>query len=110
PFMHACCPRRPQVALRGLRPSFPPQTPPDFRRLAERCWQADPRSRPTFEAVLAELQRMSAAFEAAAASANSRAASAASKRRSPLLWTAGGGGGGGTGGGGGYWDNAATFG
>lgn len=33
------------VALRGLRPVLPPHTPPSYRRLAERCWQAEPRQR-----------------------------------------------------------------
>ncbi|KAG2495033.1 hypothetical protein HYH03_006965 [Edaphochlamys debaryana] len=57
------------VAVQGLRPELPPDTPPDFRRLAESCWHADPRRRPTFEKVLARVQgmRQRAAAEAAAA-------------------------------------------
>ncbi|EFJ47232.1 hypothetical protein VOLCADRAFT_92279 [Volvox carteri f. nagariensis] len=34
-----------QVAFQGLRPVLPPHTPPDYRSLAESCWQADPRKR-----------------------------------------------------------------
>ncbi|GIL97177.1 hypothetical protein Vretimale_2919 [Volvox reticuliferus] len=70
-----------QVALRGLRPVFPPHTPPDYQALAERCWHADPKKRPAFESILAELQRMREevvrAEEAAAAAAEAAREAAA---------------------------------
>ncbi|KAG2440276.1 hypothetical protein HXX76_004388 [Chlamydomonas incerta] len=54
------------VALRGLRPVLPPHTPPDYRALAERCWQSEPRQRPTFQEILEELHRMRHAAESEA--------------------------------------------
>ena len=56
----------PQMALGQLivfkhkRPSFPKDTPPPFRALAERCWHPKASSRPTFQAILDELQRIKA--------------------------------------------------
>ncbi|KXZ53722.1 hypothetical protein GPECTOR_6g639 [Gonium pectorale] len=51
-----------QVALQGRRPSFPPHAPPAYRDLAECCWRADPRSRPSSADVLKRLQGMLAAL------------------------------------------------
>ncbi|KAF8060038.1 serine/threonine-protein kinase [Scenedesmus sp. PABB004] len=49
-----------QVAVCGLRPAFPDFTPGEFRSLAERCWATEPDKRPSFEEILATLQRMRA--------------------------------------------------
>ncbi|KAG1669245.1 hypothetical protein FOA52_003282 [Chlamydomonas sp. UWO 241] len=43
------------VAKEGKRPVFPDSAPPDFVRLTEWCWSADPNSRPTFIEILATL-------------------------------------------------------
>ncbi|WIA33746.1 hypothetical protein OEZ86_006861 [Tetradesmus obliquus] len=49
-----------QVAVCGLRPAFPDFTPSEYRALAEACWQAEPERRPSFQEILATLQRMRA--------------------------------------------------
>ncbi|GIL48846.1 hypothetical protein Vafri_5268 [Volvox africanus] len=50
-----------RVVVSHRRPEFPGHTPPEYRSLAERCWAADAAARPTFAAVLAELEAMLAA-------------------------------------------------
>jgi serine/threonine-protein kinase len=35
------------VAINGQRPRLPPDFPPPLRAVVERCWQQDPRSRPS---------------------------------------------------------------
>lgn len=46
------------IVFRHKRPSFPKDTPPAFKSLAERCWHPKPSSRPSFEEILDELQKM----------------------------------------------------
>ncbi|GIM09632.1 hypothetical protein Vretimale_13478 [Volvox reticuliferus] len=50
-----------RVVVSHRRPEFPEHTPHEYRSLAERCWAADAAARPTFVAVLAELEAMLAA-------------------------------------------------
>lgn len=49
----------------GLRPPWPRSpletVPPDIERLGERCWATEPESRPTADAVAAELMAFAAA-------------------------------------------------
>eukprot|EP00775_Hariotina_reticulata_P011706 gene11706-11851_t len=47
-----------EVAKMGLRPSFPGECPFDYQLLACRCWESDPAIRPSFQQILADLQRM----------------------------------------------------
>ncbi|KAG2437064.1 hypothetical protein HYH02_011324 [Chlamydomonas schloesseri] len=54
----------PNLVRRGLRPSFHPRVPPEYRQLAVACWAHEPRRRPSAAAVVQLLQRMlSSAFE-----------------------------------------------
>ncbi|KAG2424090.1 hypothetical protein HXX76_014766 [Chlamydomonas incerta] len=46
------------VVREHLRPTFPVWVPPEYRRLAERCWHPVPAERPTADAVVAELEVM----------------------------------------------------
>ncbi|PNW87774.1 hypothetical protein CHLRE_01g001678v5 [Chlamydomonas reinhardtii] len=46
------------VVREHLRPTFPVWVPPEYRRLAERCWHPVPSERPTADAVVAELEAM----------------------------------------------------
>ncbi|KAG2486383.1 hypothetical protein HYH03_014963 [Edaphochlamys debaryana] len=46
------------VVREGLRPQFPAWVPPEYRRLAERCWHPTPSERPTAGAIVAELESM----------------------------------------------------
>ena len=56
----------PQVALGQLivfkhkRPSFPHDIPPALRNIAEMCWHPLASSRPTFETILDDLQKIRA--------------------------------------------------
>ena len=46
---------------RGARPPIPPPTFPlavDLQRLMQQCWQSGPESRPSFNQICAELDRM----------------------------------------------------
>ncbi|EFJ39697.1 hypothetical protein VOLCADRAFT_100649 [Volvox carteri f. nagariensis] len=47
-----------RVVVSHRRPEFPDHTPPQYRSLAERCWASDAAARPTFAAVLAEVESM----------------------------------------------------
>lgn len=46
-----------EVTIAGRRPPFLPGTPRWLATLIDRCWAADTRARPSFAAVLAELQK-----------------------------------------------------
>eukprot|EP00198_Chlamydomonas_reinhardtii_P010882 XP_001700219.1 predicted protein [Chlamydomonas reinhardtii] len=48
--------------VEGLRPDFPPETPPEYMRLAAACWGHDPAQRPSFDQVVRELACMRAAW------------------------------------------------
>lgn len=45
-----------KAVLQGLRPQLPASTPPAYRALAEACWSADLTQRPSFDAILQQLQ------------------------------------------------------
>ncbi|KAG2496295.1 hypothetical protein HYH03_005528 [Edaphochlamys debaryana] len=56
----------PGLVRRGLRPSFHPRIPYDYRSLASQCWTHDPRRRPSAATLVQMLQRMlAAAFDEA---------------------------------------------
>jgi len=42
-------------AKQGKRPTVSQKTPPAVKSLIERCWAAEPRSRPTFEELLSAI-------------------------------------------------------
>ncbi len=42
----------------GRRPLFPEGVPRDYQRIAEKCWQGEPRDRPSFETVLTLLSML----------------------------------------------------
>ncbi len=42
----------------GRRPLFPEGAPRDYQRIAEKCWQGEPRDRPSFETVLTLLSML----------------------------------------------------
>lgn len=44
--------------LEGRRPAIPNNCPPEFSKLMRKCWNADPKKRPTMEDVVAELDLM----------------------------------------------------
>ncbi|KAK9815222.1 hypothetical protein WJX72_000200 [[Myrmecia] bisecta] len=46
------------VAIQHKHPEFPPDSPPKYADLALRCMSAEPKQRPTFETVIAELREM----------------------------------------------------
>ena len=46
------------VAYNGLRPSVPVWTPYEYSTLMSECWDANPSSRPEFDAILARLEAM----------------------------------------------------
>lgn len=46
-----------EVTIAARRPPLPPQTPRWLSLLIDRCWAADPRARPPFSQILAELQK-----------------------------------------------------
>jgi hypothetical protein len=41
----------------GGRPTIPDYVPNVFARLIRRCWQSDPRDRPTFRCIVTEMGR-----------------------------------------------------
>ncbi|GAX83628.1 hypothetical protein CEUSTIGMA_g11052.t1 [Chlamydomonas eustigma] len=47
-----------QVAHCGLRPEWPPDVPAPYAHLAERCWDASPSHRPSFDEILNCLSEM----------------------------------------------------
>ncbi|XP_031120779.1 uncharacterized protein LOC116024023 [Ipomoea triloba] len=47
-----------------LRPPIPERCDPEWRKLMEQCWHADPESRPSFTVITDRLRSMSAALEA----------------------------------------------
>ncbi|KAG2427307.1 hypothetical protein HXX76_012502 [Chlamydomonas incerta] len=49
-----------RVQAEGLRPAFPPDTPPEFTNLAHRCLDADPGRRPSAEELVQALSGLSA--------------------------------------------------
>ncbi|KXZ43220.1 hypothetical protein GPECTOR_97g758 [Gonium pectorale] len=50
-----------RVQAEGLRPAFPPDTPSEYSALANRCWDVDPRRRPTSEELVQQMSALSAA-------------------------------------------------
>ncbi|KXS19660.1 RNI-like protein [Gonapodya prolifera JEL478] len=44
--------------LTGLRPAVPGNMPEDVATLMQRCWTLDPEERPSFEEIVAELERI----------------------------------------------------
>ena len=44
------------VMERGLRPTIPPHTPPEFSQLIRSCWAAIPEQRPSFADITARLE------------------------------------------------------
>jgi hypothetical protein len=66
---------RPRVAG-GLRPAFPPGAPPEFARIADDCWSADPAARPGFPEICRRLQALIPEPEVLAALAATGAAAA----------------------------------
>lgn len=47
-----------KVVKMGMRPVFPPETPAQFRALAQGCWASEPDTRPTAAALVAQLQAL----------------------------------------------------
>lgn len=47
-----------EVGMGGLRPKFPPSTPPAFQMLAAKCWEETPSARPSFEQLLTDLHQL----------------------------------------------------
>ena len=45
------------------RPAWPESTPPEFKSLAEVCWQPNPSARPSFDTILDQLMRMRATIK-----------------------------------------------
>ncbi|GIL56936.1 hypothetical protein Vafri_12222 [Volvox africanus] len=50
-----------RVQRQGLRPAFPSDAPADFSALANRCWDSDPRRRPSAEELVQHMSNLSAA-------------------------------------------------
>jgi len=50
------------VGTEGMRPTIPDNCPPDYTALMKECWDVDPRSRPSFAAILQRLQEIDAGF------------------------------------------------
>ncbi|GLI64469.1 hypothetical protein VaNZ11_007742 [Volvox africanus] len=50
-----------RVQTQGLRPVFPSDAPADFSALANRCWDSEPRRRPTAEELVQHMSNLSAA-------------------------------------------------
>lgn len=42
----------------GVRPRIPPECPPSLGNLIERCWAADPATRPNMVTILDELENI----------------------------------------------------
>ncbi|EFJ48730.1 hypothetical protein VOLCADRAFT_120838 [Volvox carteri f. nagariensis] len=47
-----------RVTLKGLRPTFPPDTPRSFGALARQCWSQDPNERPTASEIVSALENL----------------------------------------------------
>ncbi|KAG2428833.1 hypothetical protein HYH02_014245 [Chlamydomonas schloesseri] len=82
------------VVREHLRPTFPVWVPPEYRRLAERCWHPVPAERPTADAVVAELEAMVDMAHARAVAGGGGGGAAGSGWRTSAAAAAGGGGGG----------------
>ncbi|KAG2484691.1 hypothetical protein HYH03_016520 [Edaphochlamys debaryana] len=48
-----------RVQNEGLRPTFPPDTPSEFSSLANRCWDVDPRRRPSADELVQQMSALS---------------------------------------------------
>ena len=48
------------IVFQHKRPCWPDSTPPEYKDLAEKCWQPDPSSRPSFDVILDDLAKMRA--------------------------------------------------
>ncbi len=46
------------VVQNGLRPEIPRKTPEPFARLMTKCWDTNPNLRPSFRAIIFELNQM----------------------------------------------------
>ena len=42
--------------MKGNRPTFSPEAPPDVVALAQECWDADASKRPTFTEIIVRLE------------------------------------------------------
>lgn len=51
------------IVFKHKRPRFPKDTPIAIKDLAERCWQPKATSRPSFETILEELQKLKASID-----------------------------------------------
>ncbi|KAG2483197.1 hypothetical protein HYH03_017932 [Edaphochlamys debaryana] len=47
-----------KVSKEGLRPPFPPETPLNFKQLAQECWSAAPSQRPSAASLVVRLQAL----------------------------------------------------
>jgi hypothetical protein len=47
-----------RVIRKGMRPTFPSAAPAAFVNLASRCWDADPKMRPSFVEISATLKEI----------------------------------------------------
>ncbi|GLC58935.1 hypothetical protein PLESTB_001419100 [Pleodorina starrii] len=61
----------PSMIRRGLRPTFHPLVPSEYRMLATACWQEDPRRRPTAAVLVSMLQRLLSRAQAASVNGSS---------------------------------------
>lgn len=52
------------VANEGLRPTFPPEVPSPYSKVAKECWAEEPEMRPNFSQVLQNLERLKAMCQA----------------------------------------------
>ncbi|OHT13899.1 TKL family protein kinase [Tritrichomonas foetus] len=50
------------ILEQNKRPPIPPNTPPDLKRLIERCWDRDPKLRPSCHEIIADLSKLSFQF------------------------------------------------
>ena len=51
------------VVFQQKRPAWPESTPPEFKSLAEECWQPNPTARPSFDSILDQLMRIRATIK-----------------------------------------------
>ncbi|KXZ51145.1 hypothetical protein GPECTOR_13g632 [Gonium pectorale] len=54
------------VMLRGSRPPLPPWLPPAYAAIVQACWAQAPRDRPSFAAIVEQLEALAASTAAAA--------------------------------------------
>ncbi|KAG1661344.1 hypothetical protein FOA52_005906 [Chlamydomonas sp. UWO 241] len=69
-----------EVVMRGLRPTFPPHTPPNYKQLAQECWSGAPAQRPTFKDVLLLLNTMLDAMDGRASVTRDRSSNSSASQ------------------------------